>query len=232
MAADTDAQTDVYDRSGGTTTLLSTGPAGGNGALPAAFEGTLGRRHPCLLQHQRGSDGGRHRRAPGHIPAGRAPRPSSCPRARLAATARSTSISWARRWTASNVYVRTEESLVAADTDTGCAAGQGPQCRDVYEYAGGITTLVSTGPAGRQRGLRCLVRGRVAGREARLLRHARADDERRHRRLGRRLRAVRRYHDAPVHGPHGRQRSIHRIPVHRTACPTTARAPSSTRASR
>ena len=69
-------------------------------------------------------------------------------RDRPAATARSTPTSWARRWTASNVYVRTEESLVAADTDTGCAAGQGPQCRDVYEYAGGTTTLVSTGPAG------------------------------------------------------------------------------------
>ena len=26
--------------------------------------------------------------------------------------------------------------------------GQGPQCRDVYEYAGGITSLVSTGPVG------------------------------------------------------------------------------------
>ena len=39
VAADTDAQTDVYDRSGSTTSLLSTGPAGGNGALAPAFEG-------------------------------------------------------------------------------------------------------------------------------------------------------------------------------------------------
>ena len=31
---------DLYDRSGGATTLLSTGPGGGNGALPAAYEGT------------------------------------------------------------------------------------------------------------------------------------------------------------------------------------------------
>ena len=30
-------------------------------------------------------------------------------------------------------YIRTEEPLVGTDTDTGCAAGQGPQCRDVYE---------------------------------------------------------------------------------------------------
>jgi RTX calcium-binding nonapeptide repeat (4 copies) len=39
VSADTDAQTDVYERAGGQTTLLSTGPAGGNGAAHADFEG-------------------------------------------------------------------------------------------------------------------------------------------------------------------------------------------------
>ena len=39
LAADTDSQTDVYERSGGTTTLVSTGPAGGNGAFFVAFGG-------------------------------------------------------------------------------------------------------------------------------------------------------------------------------------------------
>ena len=34
---DTDTQPDVYERSGGTTTLLSTGTSGGNGAFPAFF---------------------------------------------------------------------------------------------------------------------------------------------------------------------------------------------------
>jgi hypothetical protein len=38
-SADTDSQFDVYDRSGGTTTLVSTGPAGGNGATGAFFDG-------------------------------------------------------------------------------------------------------------------------------------------------------------------------------------------------
>jgi hypothetical protein len=36
---DTDASTDIYERTGGTTTLLSIGPAGGNGASAAVFWG-------------------------------------------------------------------------------------------------------------------------------------------------------------------------------------------------
>ena len=32
VASDTDSSIDVYERAGGTTTLLSTGPAGGNGS--------------------------------------------------------------------------------------------------------------------------------------------------------------------------------------------------------
>ncbi len=39
MSADTDTIDDVYERSGGQTTLLSTGPTGGNGAFDARFEG-------------------------------------------------------------------------------------------------------------------------------------------------------------------------------------------------
>ncbi len=36
-AADTDGRTDIYQHSSGATTLVSTGPAGGNGALDASF---------------------------------------------------------------------------------------------------------------------------------------------------------------------------------------------------
>ena len=79
---DTDANQDVYDRSGGTTTLVSTGPAGGNGDVPASFEGS--------------SDDG------------------------------------------SRVFFGTAESLVTADADG---------MPDVYERSAGVTTLVSTGPA-------------------------------------------------------------------------------------
>lgn len=82
-SADTDSSVDVYQRSGGTTTLLSTGPAGGNGARDASFEGAS-------------KDG-------------------------------------------SHVWFETDESLVAGDTD-----GR----RDVYERSGGTTTLLSTGPSG------------------------------------------------------------------------------------
>ena len=38
VASDTDTMQDVYERSGGTTTLVSTGPNGGNGSLPATFD--------------------------------------------------------------------------------------------------------------------------------------------------------------------------------------------------
>lgn len=37
VAADTDSSIDIYERSGTTTTLISTGPAGGNGAFTADF---------------------------------------------------------------------------------------------------------------------------------------------------------------------------------------------------
>ena len=39
VPADTDNQVDIYEREGTTTTLVSTGPNGGNGAFPASFGG-------------------------------------------------------------------------------------------------------------------------------------------------------------------------------------------------
>jgi hypothetical protein len=91
VPADTDSQIDVYDRSGGTLTLVSTGPSGGNGAFPATYEGN--------------------------------------------------SASGARVW------FETSESLVAGDTDTGCGIPT-TGCNDVYERSGGTTTQVSTGGNG------------------------------------------------------------------------------------
>jgi hypothetical protein len=38
LAADTDSNVDVYERSGASTTLVSTGPTGGNGAFDAGFD--------------------------------------------------------------------------------------------------------------------------------------------------------------------------------------------------
>jgi hypothetical protein len=81
VAADGDANQDVYDRSGGQTTLVSIGPAGGGGDIPASFQGSS-------------SDGSR-------------------------------------------VFFGTAEGLVAADTD---------DMPDTYERFSGATTLISTGP--------------------------------------------------------------------------------------
>jgi hypothetical protein len=83
VGGDSDSAQDVYDRSGGTTTLVSSGSTGGNGAFSASFEGA--------------SDDG------------------------------------------SRVFFITEESLVSGDTDA---------LQDVYQRSGGTTTLLSTGPAG------------------------------------------------------------------------------------
>jgi hypothetical protein len=83
VAADSDTQPDLYQRWKGATSLVSTGPAGGNGAFPSVFQ--------------------------------------------------TVSIDGRR------VFFTTPESLVVGDTDSE---------RDVYERSGAETTLVSTGPAG------------------------------------------------------------------------------------
>ena len=51
ISADTDAQNDVYERSGGQTTLISTGPAGGNGAFEPSFEGVSADGAVVLFEH-------------------------------------------------------------------------------------------------------------------------------------------------------------------------------------
>jgi hypothetical protein len=83
VAADTDNRNDVYENASGATSLVSTGPAGGNGSVDAFFYGAS-------------ADG-------------------------------------------ASVLFGTSERLTAADTDS---------APDVYERAGGATTLVSTGSTG------------------------------------------------------------------------------------
>ena len=97
VSADTDAVVDVYERSDGQTTLVSTGPAGGNGAVSAFFKGAS-------------ADGAR-------------------------------------------VFFDTAERLVSGDTDT---------FLDLYERSGGQTTLVSTGPTGGNGTADALFRGASA----------------------------------------------------------------------
>jgi hypothetical protein len=96
-SGDTDSSVDVYDRSGGTTTLVSKGPAGGNGAPDALYQGS--------------SQGGTH------------------------------------------VFFQTIERLVAGDTDS---------ASDIYDGSGGTATLVSTGPIGGNGGADALFQGNSA----------------------------------------------------------------------
>jgi hypothetical protein len=91
VAGDTDTEFDVYERFGGSTILVSTGPAGGNGAFPARYQGS--------------SQGG------------------------------------------GRVWFDTSEALVAGDTDAGCGV-PATGCNDVYERVAGTTTQVSTGGNG------------------------------------------------------------------------------------
>jgi hypothetical protein len=83
VSADTDSAADLYERVGGTTVLVSTGPDGGNGASDASYAGAS-------------TDGAR-------------------------------------------VFLHTNEALVSADTDS---------AQDIYERSAGTTTLVSLGQTG------------------------------------------------------------------------------------
>ena len=94
VVGDTDSSSDIYDRSGGTTTLLSTGPSGGNGAADALFQGA--------------SRDGVH------------------------------------------AFFGTTESLVPTDTDGRF---------DIYDRSGSTTTLVSSGPAGGNGAIDAFFRG-------------------------------------------------------------------------
>ena len=67
VSADTDTQIDVYERSGGQTTLISTGPAGGNGDFAAGFCGRVGRRGSRVLLDARGAGERRRRYGAGRL---------------------------------------------------------------------------------------------------------------------------------------------------------------------
>ena len=93
VAQDTDSLPDIYERTGGTTTLVSTGP-GDDGAATASFPGTL---------------------CPGCNPAETSP-------------------------------ISRNGTHVVFYTDEGFVTSDGDATYDFYERTGGITKLVSTGP--------------------------------------------------------------------------------------
>jgi hypothetical protein len=134
VPADTDNFIDVYQRSGGATTLVSTGPSGGNGAFDVTFDGisrdgahVFFETDEALVAGDTDGSTDIYDRSGGTttlITSGTSP---------------GIPIFDGASDFGARVYFDTDESLVAADTDSQF---------DVYESFGGATTLISTGPAG------------------------------------------------------------------------------------
>jgi hypothetical protein len=139
VAADTDTRMDLYQRSGGTTTLLSTGPTGGNGAFNVSFSANT-------------PDGARvfFRTSEQLVSSDTDTTQDLYERFNGTTTLMSTGPAGGNgsfqvifdgiSQDGSKVFFDTAESLVSADTDSGW--------RDVYQRSGGTTTLVSTGALG------------------------------------------------------------------------------------
>jgi hypothetical protein len=135
VAADTDGSQDLYERSGGTTTLVSTGPINGNGAFDAFFAGASPNGATVFFQtdeqlvaddtdanidiYER-AGGATTRVSTGQI------------------NGNGNFNSFLVRVTdgGSRVLFFTSEQLVAGDTDG---------AQDLYERSGGATTLISAG---------------------------------------------------------------------------------------
>ncbi len=139
VAGDTDASIDIYERAGTTTTLVSTGPAGGNGAFNADFfdaskDGTrvVFETGESLVSGDTDSFRDVYERVGGTTtlistgPTGG----NGAQDAFFAAISQD----------GLHVFFYTYEALVGSDTDSGR--------RDVYERFNGITTMISTGPLG------------------------------------------------------------------------------------
>ena len=139
VSADTDTQNDVYERSGGQTTLISIGPDGGNGPFGANFQGVSADGRERSVRDARIAGQRRHRRREMDVyerSGGQTTLISTGP-----AGGNGVSDPSFEDVSADGAVVlfSTDESLVSADTDAQF---------DVYERSGGQTTLISTGPAG------------------------------------------------------------------------------------
>jgi hypothetical protein len=139
-AGDTDSSQDVYEWSGGTPTLASSGPDGGNGEFVVTYAGTSGDGGTVYFQTSERLDTTAdtdsaqdvYQRSGGVtslVSAGEAGKGNENVLA---------SFSWASD-SGAVVFFRTAEALTAEDTDS---------AQDVYQRSGGVTTLVSIGPAG------------------------------------------------------------------------------------
>jgi hypothetical protein len=147
-SADTDARQDVYDRSGGTTTLTTTSATGGNGDFDAYFTGASSSGDVVYFrtfEKLSTGDGDTYQDIYKHTSAGTGqvsigPVGGNGPySAAFAGMSKD----------GNRIFFTTREKLTNDDTDTGCSElGKSVPCTDVYERSGGTTTLVSTGPSG------------------------------------------------------------------------------------
>ena len=138
MPRDNDTSQDVYERAGGATTLVSTGPAGGNGAFEGLFNGaseggtkvffqtdeslTASDTDSALDIYER--SGGATTLTSTGPSGGNGPSDALFQRASA---------------DGSQIVFSTAERMVGADTDSRL---------DLYQRSGGATTLLSTGPSG------------------------------------------------------------------------------------
>jgi hypothetical protein len=154
VLTDTDGFQDIYDRTGGTTTLVSAGPGGLDGAVDASFgDATPDGSHIYFITKEKltpdktntDQDIYDWNRSSGTIT-----RVSTGPNEGSAPVGYNANFAGASS-DGSKVWFETRKPLVASDTDGGCLDSLGNPtlpCYDVYERSGGNTTLISTGPNG------------------------------------------------------------------------------------
>ena len=138
VSADTDSSQDVYERSGTTTTLVSAGVIGGNGAFNAFFDGASddGTRVFFETGEQLTATDGDSSVDVYERSAGTTVQVSTGPGGGNGAF---NALFDGNSADGSRVFLSTRDALVPGDTDG---------MLDVYERSGGATTQVSTGPAG------------------------------------------------------------------------------------
>jgi hypothetical protein len=143
VAADTDTSVDLYERSNGVTTLISTGPAGGNGAFDTGFVGmSADGSHVFFVTNESlvANDTDSNCTDQGNP----SPRPCRDVYERFNGTTTLVSTGGNGSFDASfegatpggsKVWFSTAESLLPGDTDSSV---------DIYQRSGGTTTLIST----------------------------------------------------------------------------------------
>ena len=135
---DTDNSLDIYARTGNTTTLVSTGPNGGNGPFPATFGGASqdGSRIFFVTEEQLTPDDTDNSLDVYMWEGGVTTLISTGPTGGNGAY---DAYFAGASQDGSRAFFQTNEQLTSADTDS---------AQDVYQSSGGTTTLISTGPNG------------------------------------------------------------------------------------